>query len=208
MKLLSKIKAFFQYRGQQAELDASAAEIKNGRVYLHPKDNPSKVYCIRSNTVDILISPRENICEEDLEILEIKKPESAASSGETQIDPTPAPSTAEAEQSSTQSKASIRPRPLNAFYQPMKRITFTMYPEEYDMFMSSMQKDGFKKKTEFFLACVSSAKKNSMQANYQKYAAEHKARRIADRQAARQAQAEDLQKRQNQADQETDSMIP
>ena len=150
MKLLSKIKAFFQYRGQQAELDVSAAEIKNGRVYLHPKDNPSKVYCIRSNAVDILISPRENICEEDLEILEIKKPESAASSGETQIDPTPAPSTVEAEQSCTQSKASIRPRPLNAFYQPMKRITFTMYPEEYDMFMSSMQKDGFKKRQNFF----------------------------------------------------------
>ena len=69
------------------------------------------------------------------------------------------------------------------------------------MLVSSMQKDGYKKKTEFLLACVSSAQKNSMQANYQKYAAEHKARRIADRQAARQAQAKDLRERQQQAGQ-------
>ena len=197
MKLITKIKAFFLYRGQQAELDVSAAEIKNGKVYLHPEGDPSKVYCIRSKSVDILISPRESIREEDLEILEGKKPESA-DSGEKQSDPAPDHAAAGTAQGGTQSGPTIRPQPLNAFYQPMKKITFTMYPEEYDMFMSSMKQYGYKK-TEFFLACVSSAKKNSMQATYQRYAAEHKARRIADRQAALQAQAEDWRKRQQQA---------
>ena len=82
MKLLSKIKAFFRFRGQDAELDVSAVETKNGRVYLHPEEDKSKVYCIRSSAVEIYISPRESISEDDVEILDTVSFHSSHSPGE------------------------------------------------------------------------------------------------------------------------------
>ena len=185
MKLFNKIKAFFQYRGQQAELDVSAAEIKNGRVYLHTEEEPPKVYCLRSNTVEIFISPCEDISEEDLEILDTKKKED-----------TDLRSLEEArERRQCERAAALHPMPLKHFTPKMKTITFSMYPEEYDMLVSNMKENGYKK-TEFLLACVSSAKKNSMHANYQRYEAEHKERRKAERLAAREAQQEELLARQ------------
>lgn len=184
MKLLSKIKAFFRYRGQDAELDVSAAEIKNGRVYLHPEEDKSKVYCIRSSAVEIYISPRESISEDDVEILDTKKKEDEA------------PSAPSPEKQRQERSRNLRPMPLNHFTTKMKTMTFSMYPEEYDMLMANMKENGYKK-TEFLLACVSSAKKNSMQANYQRYEVEHKERRKAERLAARQAQQEEFLARQN-----------
>lgn len=184
MKLLSKIKAFFRYRGQDAELNVFAAEIKNGRVYLHPEEDKSKVYCIRSSAVEIYISPRENISEDDVEILDAKKKEDEA------------PSTLSHEKQRQERSRNLRPMPLNHFTTKMKTMTFSMYPEEYDMLMANTKENGYKK-TEFLLACVSSAKKNSMLANYQRYEAEHKERRKAERLAARQAQQEEFLSRQS-----------
>ena len=73
MKIFSKIKAFFRFRNLDAEMDVSAAEVKNGNVFLHPLDDNQHVYCIKSDAVDIIISPRENIREEDVEIIDLKK---------------------------------------------------------------------------------------------------------------------------------------
>lgn len=189
MRLFSKIKAFFQYRGQPAELDVSAAEIKNGHVYLHPVDDTSKVYRIRSNAVDILVSPHEDIHEEDLEILEIKRPKTSPTGKKG---PDTLSTQAPDAQKASPHTGSVPTQSSKVFHQSMKKLTFTLYPEEYEMIMSNIKENGYKK-TEFLLACVSSAKKNSMQANYQRYTAARKALRIANREAARRSQAEELQ---------------
>lgn len=204
MKLLSKIKAFFKYRNQDAELTVSAAEVRNGRVFLHPEDDPTRVYCIKSSAVDILISPQENIREEDLEIIEVKRPEIVAQEITPGAAHTPPSNEPEKQpqtekQKETPASGQIFHRKPISFYMPkMKTVSFTLYPEEYDMLMTSMRENGYKK-TEFLLACVSSAKKNSMEATYHKYAAAHKERRLADRQAARRAQEEDYLTRRSQA---------
>ena len=41
MKLFSRIKAFFRYKGKDAEVEVSSAEIRQGKVYLHPVDAKS-----------------------------------------------------------------------------------------------------------------------------------------------------------------------
>ena len=79
----------------------------------------------------------------------------------------------------------------------MKTVSFSLYPEEYEMLMDNIRESGFKK-TEFLLGCVFAAKKNSMEATCQKYTIEHKARREADRQAARLAQEQDFMAAQAQ----------
>ena len=53
-----------------------------------------------------------------------------------------------------------------------KRVVFMLYPDEYNMVMENMQSNGYKK-NEYFLACVASAKKQSMDAVYKKYVKSH-----------------------------------
>ena len=182
MKIQSKIKAFFRYRDEDAEMDVSAAEIRNGRVWLHPANDKDHVYCIRSNTVDIIISPTENIQEEDVEVRNSKKPDEHTSSEPKLHNQDKAKNT------------STRPthdrEPVFSYMPKMKKITFTLYPDEYEMLMSNIKENGYRK-TEFLLACVSAAKKNSMESSYRKYENLHKERRSAYREAARMAQEKD-----------------
>ena len=53
-----------------------------------------------------------------------------------------------------------------------KRVVFMLYPEEYNMVMDNIQSNGYKK-NEYVLACVTSAKKQSMDAVYKKYVNSH-----------------------------------
>ena len=73
MKLFNKIKAFFKYKGENAEVDASAVEIRNGYVYLHSVEDPKQIRRIRSHAVEIFINPNENISEDDLDFFETKE---------------------------------------------------------------------------------------------------------------------------------------
>jgi len=177
MKLFSRIKAFFRYKGKDAEVEVSSAEIRQGKVYLHPVDDKEHVVCIKTAAVDILINANEDIRERDVEILDAKKHdvqrqqerlahENAAKSSR---------------QGSSRNKSTLdyeRPQ--------MKKVSFTLYPDEYETLMDSINTNGYRK-TEFLLACVSAAKKNSMEATYKKYINDHKARRTAEREAMRQA---------------------
>ena len=64
----------------------------------------------------------------------------------------------------------------------MRKVSFTLYPDEYEMLMSSIKEKGYKK-TEFLLACVTSAKKNSMESTYRKLENSRYERRLAEREA-------------------------
>ena len=49
MKLIKKIRAFFTRDDESVEMDIVAAEIREGKAYLHPKENPKKTYFIRAD---------------------------------------------------------------------------------------------------------------------------------------------------------------
>jgi len=176
MKMLSKIKAFFHFRDQEAEMEVSAAEIKQGKVFLHPIEDAEHVYCIKTDAVDIIISPHENIREGDVEILDVKKREAEKEDRKKE----------EVENRQKGERAAGERRTLLDLRPKMKKVTFTLYEDEYDMLMTSIRDNGYRK-TEFLLACVSAAKKNSMEATYRKYAAEHDARRKEIREKMQQA---------------------
>lgn len=181
MKILSKIKALFRYRNQDAELEVSAAEIRNGKVFLHPSGNKEQVYCIKSNAVDIVINSLENITEDDLEIINVEDSNRSSS-----IKQTPEESIIKEKFSANHNGhvgSNTRNQSYSNFMPKMKKVSFSVYPEEYDMLMKSIHESGYKK-TEFLLGCVSAAKKNSMEATCRRYAIEHKERRKADKEAA------------------------
>ena len=177
MSILSKIKAFFRFKGQPTEVEVPRAEIKKDRVFLHPVDDNDHVVAIKSSDVNILISPNVDLNDGDVQVFERTKKE---------------------EQSENKSRKSSKrndnnptvwkQRPLSDYMPPKKTISIKLYPEDYDAVMESMK--GLQK-NEFFLACFTSAKKNSLEATYKRYTAEHKARHKAERKAAELAREQD-----------------
>lgn len=51
MKIIKKLKALFFKDDQPISLDLYAAEIKEGRAFLHPKDDPTLIYRVNPMTL-------------------------------------------------------------------------------------------------------------------------------------------------------------
>ena len=71
MKIIKKLKAFFCKNNELVELDLVAAEIKEGRAYLHTKGDEPATYLVRSNDIEIRLSKDASLRE--LDVLQIKK---------------------------------------------------------------------------------------------------------------------------------------
>ncbi len=219
MKLLNKVRAIFQVRSQNAELEVAEAIIKPGKVLLRPADNPKRIVKVKADTVDIVINRNRDTKEEDIEIIDKEDP-----AAEDTLQMSPAPSEEDTMEGSQNPEEQTfpeipdtpsieespdgedfagnpvmgEPKPLSYFIPKKKIVSFSLYPDEYEMLMENIHSNGYKK-SEFLLACVTSAKKNSLEANYHRYAVSHKERRAAERQAAYLAQQQDYLSQQEQA---------
>lgn len=187
MSILNKIKAIFSFGGKKEEMEVTAAEVNQEGVILHPVEDPEHVFFVKSQSVNIVINPEGELTEDDIEIhdKETLKKQFQEHLGITD----------EMLDSEEKELPIIRPIPLSRFMPSKKRFVVTLYQDEYDNLMKTITENGYKK-TEYFLACMTSAKKTSMSAEYKRYADEHKIRRKTDIQVAKQAQAEDLVVRQ------------
>ena len=67
-----------------------------------------------------------------------------------------------------------------------KSFTVMLYPDEHEKLMRLIKDNGYKK-VEYILACIDSAKKTSMEANYKRLTEEHARRRKADAEEAKKA---------------------
>lgn len=56
MKIIKKLKALFFKDDQPISLDLAAAEIKEGRAYLHPKSEQYLTYLVRSDDIEVRLS--------------------------------------------------------------------------------------------------------------------------------------------------------
>ena len=66
MKIIKKLKAFFCKNNEPVELDLVAAEIKEGRAYLHTKGEESVTYLVRSNDIEVRLSKDVSLREADV----------------------------------------------------------------------------------------------------------------------------------------------
>ena len=74
------------------------------------------------------------------------------------------------------SRTNIAPQ-ISYFYRiPKKRFSVMLYQDEYDMLIKRISENGYRR-NEYFLACMTSAKKQSMESAYKRYTNEHSARR-------------------------------
>ena len=178
MKLLNRIKAFFNYKGQKAELDLKAAEIREGKTFLHPLDNDDVVYCIRTNDVNIFLNYESNIEDNDLTIID-KKEFDAKKQSENK-----------SKENKQKSSTKHHHKEYSNEFQLYKKRKFTisLYPDEYDSVVKSMKEYGYKR-ADFFLACVNTARKTTMKTAYNKIVKDHKSKALAEKELMKKHQS-------------------
>lgn len=196
MSIINKIRAFFTYKGEEKEMELSSAEVNPKGVFLHPIDDPKRMFFVKSESVDIFINPSTEILEEDITTIDKESIPTPPSSDNSNAIPKPKFTPDANEQDNTY--ANIRPLALSKFMPSKKRFSVLLYPDEYDMLIKHINDNGYKK-AEYFMACMTSAKKQSMEATYKKYTQDHKQRHRSDLNEAKRAQAEDYFNRKTAA---------
>ena len=184
MKIIKKLKAFFCKNNEPVELDLVAAEIKEGRAYLHTKGEEPATYLVRSNDIEIRLSKDVSLRETD--VLQIKKKSAEAQKQDEKKEP----KEKHAEASKKEAKRTSAPGAAPADDRFKKRVfSVSVYPDEYDMLVESVKAYGYKR-ADFVLACVNTASKGSMEKAHKKIVNTHRAM-LLEKQALAKKQAEE-----------------
>lgn len=173
MKIRNILKVFFFHKEEPVELDLTAAEIREGRAYLHPKNEVGVTYLVRSNDIEISLSKGFSLSPENIIKIEPKskqkKAEDALKRKSEQKDNKGGKTAGNSTSSS--------PVPDNEFDKYKKRkFVVSLYPDEYDSVMSSMKEYGYRR-ADFLLACVNTATKGTMEREHKKIVKVHNALR-------------------------------
>ena len=169
MKIRNILKAFFFHKEEPVELDLSAAEIREGKAYLHPKNEQGVTYLVRSNDIEISLSKGLSLSSENIIKIEPKSkkktPEDDGKKKSKEKD-------SKASKTAGDGKSSS-PVPDNEFDKYKKRkFVVSLYPEEYDSVMASMKEYGYRR-ADFLLACVNTATKGTMEREHKKIVKAH-----------------------------------
>lgn len=149
MKIIHKLKAIFVKAQQPIVLDLAAAEIKEGRAYLHPKGDRKAIYLVKSDDIEIHLSKNKELSDEDIRAL--KRKEDAVT------DKKEKPKAKKNEKSNSDLSNS------DEIYDRFKKRTFSvsLYQHEYDMLMNTIKEYGYKR-AEFIIASANTATRGTM----------------------------------------------
>ena len=184
---MNRIKAFFRKNNEPIELDLRAAEIKEGKAFLHTKGDEPVTYLVRASDIEIRLNKDASLSE--LDILAIKR--------KTPVEKQKTLAQKDAERKDKKSQNTTdSPSKNGVIYADdrFRKRTFSMtvYQEEYDMLLESIKEYGYKR-ADFVLACVNTASKGSMEKAHKKIVKSHKAM-LLEKQALAKKQAEEAAK--------------
>lgn len=183
MNILKRITAFFTIKGKKEKMELEAAEVNRDGIILHPTSDPEHSFFVKTDEVEIHINPLSELSDDDILVIDNDKKKDKK----------------EVEKKKNENPASpdlhyVRPKALSHFMPSKKRFSVMLYPDEYDMLMKTIKENGYKK-VEYFLACMTSAKKQSLSSEYKHYTMNHAKRYKTDLSEAKRAQAEDYYSR-------------
>ena len=78
MKLIKKLKALFTKDETPISLDLAAAEIKESRAFLHPKDDQNLTYLVKSDDIEIRLGNGKHLTDTDIMVIRKRKKEASA----------------------------------------------------------------------------------------------------------------------------------
>lgn len=167
MKFMNRIKAFFRKNNEHVELDLHAAEIKEGKAFLHTKGDDPLTYLVRASDIEIRLN--KDACISESNILTVK------SKASVEKQKTREAKNPEKKNDKNSNNAPSKNGVIYADDRFRKRtFSMTVYQEEYDMLMESIKEYGYKR-ADFVLACVNTASKGSMEKAHKKIVKSHKA---------------------------------
>ena len=170
MKIINKIKAFFRKNEEPVELDLVAAEIREGRAYLHTRGEDRVTYMVRANDIEIRLNKDANVEETNIMIFKRrnkatdKKIQEAIKKQEQQNK-----QTANTDSATADSRREV----INLDRFKKRKFTISVYPEEYETIKSTMKEYGYKQ-ADFVLACISTATKGSMEKAHKEIVKSHR----------------------------------
>lgn len=174
MKIINKIKAFFFHQEEPVELDLIAAEIKEGKAFLHPRGEENVTYLIRSDDIEITLSKGRSLSQKDILKTKPKSKESEKDAKKEDKKDPKQPSTKDPKSDRTSIPPLETTQAATDEFDRFKKKKFvvSLYPDEYDSIMSSMKEYGYKR-ADFVLACVNSAAKGTMEKAHKKIVKSH-----------------------------------
>lgn len=166
MKIINKIKAFFRKDEEDMEMDIIAAEIREGKAFLHPKEEPRATYLVRSDDIRIVMSEGRSLRGGDI-IAVMPKPKVK---GDEKTDGANKKS-GNAKQNSRQEDTVQAAPDFDRF----KKKTFqvALYPEEYKQVTEILKESGYRR-ADFLLACIQTARKASLEKAHKQIVMVHK----------------------------------
>ena len=168
MKFMNRLKAFFRKNNEPIELDLRAAEIKEGKAFLHTKGEDAVTYLVRASDIEIRLNKDASLSELDILTISKKSSEDKKMQETKQGDKVN-------KQQSTSPKSAFNNGVIYADDRFKKRsFSVSLYQDEYDMLMESIKTYGYKR-ADFVLACVNTASKGSMEKAHKKIVKNHKA---------------------------------
>ena len=167
MKLIKKIKAFFIRQNEPMELDLVAAEIKEGKAYLHPRGEQNVTYLVRSDEIEITLSKGRTLGSKDIVTIDETTSKSEQERGKERN------RKKERDRERDQRETAVNNNLHNDLERFKKRkFVVSLYPEEYETLMSSMKEYGYKR-ADFVMACVNTATKGTMEKAHKKIVKSH-----------------------------------
>ena len=73
MKIIKKLKALFFKDDQPITLDLAAAEIKEGKAFLHPKEDRDTTYLVKSDDIEIRLGKGKSLTDNDILVIKKRK---------------------------------------------------------------------------------------------------------------------------------------
>lgn len=154
MKIIKKLKALFFKDDQPISLDLAAAEIKEGRAFLHPKEDWDTTYLVKSDDIEIRLGKGKSLTDKDVLVIKKRKQKEDKKTKEKSKEP---------EASNPPKAKPDDPGTIVYDLSRFKKKTFSvsLYPEEYDSLMDTINKYGYKR-SEFILASAHTATQGTM----------------------------------------------
>lgn len=184
MNLLNKIIAFFKINNEEMEMEVSKAEIREGKAFLHPKNEKWLTYIIPADDISITLNNRYMLTEDHVTVLDTSVKEGQKNSKKEKglilekdkKNPNKNTSTQpQQKKPGTEKNEQGAIRRLNvAELSKYKRKKFTiqLYPDEYEQITSTIKTYGFKRE-EFVLACINKANKRTVAAECKRIKKNH-----------------------------------
>lgn len=149
-KAYSKIRAIFNVGGTGFAIDLKSAEVKPGKICLHPIDQ-DVTYVITDSDADVLINNGEEIAEENFFIIN-----NSNLTGDKKDNTN---TKVENEQKHHLKEAPLRSSHLHQTIPPYfikKKITFTFYGDEFDWVNQTIKSSGMQR-SDYLMACLQNA---------------------------------------------------